>query len=98
MELDHVRLSLVILLALPPAALQAEPVRVVETEATFRAVDEGGGNRRELRLRQVRIENEYLRVDLLPQLGGRVRSVFNKAVGKELFLVRPIEWPRTRSA
>ena len=89
-------LSLGLLLALLPRQLPAGPVRVVDTEETFRVVDEGGGKPRKLRLRQVRLENEYLRVDFLPQLGGRVRSVFDKAAGKELFLVRPIEWPPTR--
>ena len=75
--------------------LEAEPVRMTETEETFRVVDEGGANARKMRLRQVRLENEYLRVDWLPQLGGRLRSAYNKAAGKELFLVRPIEWPST---
>lgn len=75
--------------------LPAEPVRVEETEETFRVVDEGGGNPRDMPLRQVRLENEHLRVDLLPQIGGRLRSAFDKAAGKELFLVRPIEWPST---
>jgi len=78
-----------------PGLLQAEPVRVTETEEVFRVVDEGGASARKMRLRQVRLENEYLRVDWLPQLGGRLRSAYNKAAGKELFLVRPIEWPST---
>ena len=72
------------------------PVRVNETEESFRVVDEGGGNPRQMQLRQVRLENAYLRVDLLPQIGGRLRSAFDKAPGKELFLVRPIEWPKTK--
>jgi tetratricopeptide (TPR) repeat protein len=87
--------SLVLLLAPLPLQLPAAPVRVIETEESFRVVDEGGGNPRKMRLRQVRLENEYLRVDFLPQIGGRLRSAFDKAAGKELFLVRPILWPKT---
>lgn len=88
--------ALVMVLALLPGAVRAESVRTVETEETFRVVDKGGANPRDLKLRRIRMENAYLRVDLLPQLGGRVRSVFDKAAGKELFLLRPIEWPATR--
>ena len=40
-------------------------------------------------LRQVRLENAWLRVDFLPQLGGRLRSAFDKAAGQELFRRRP---------
>ena len=78
-----------------PAAPAAGPVRVEESDETFRVVDEGGGNPRDVPLKRVRLENEHLRVDLLPQIGGRLRSAFDKAAGKELFLVRPIEWPST---
>ena len=44
--------SLVLLLALLPLQLSAAPVRVIETEESFRVVDEGGGNPRKMRLRQ----------------------------------------------
>ncbi|MDA1085496.1 MAG: DUF5107 domain-containing protein [Verrucomicrobia bacterium] len=79
-----------------PLLLAAAPVQIVETEEVFPVVDAGGANPREMSLHQVRMENAFLRVDLLPELGGRVRSVFDKAAGQELFLVRPIEWPDTR--
>ena len=48
--------SLVLLLAPLPLQLPAAPVRVIETEESFRVVDEGGGNPRKMRLRQVRLE------------------------------------------
>jgi hypothetical protein len=96
---DFLSTSLLLaLLAAPlPIALLAAPapVRVAETDATFTVTDEGGGNPRERTLRQVRLENEYLRVDFLPQLGGRLRAAFDKTANQELFLVRPIEWPPT---
>lgn len=39
------------------------------------------------------IENEYLRVTVLPELGGHVHSVFDKAVGREMFYVNQVVKP-----
>ena len=75
--------AVVMLLAILPHAVGAESVRISETEETFSVTDKGDTNPRDLKLRRVRMENEYLRVDLLPRLGGRVSSVFDKAAGKE---------------
>ncbi len=77
-------------------ALAGAPVRISEFEADFPVVDEGGGNPRTMRLHQVRLENAYLRVDFLPELGGRLKAMFDKPADRDLFLVRPIEWPPTR--
>jgi len=36
------------------------------------------------------LENRYLRVTVLPQLGGRVYSVFDKIAGREVFYKNPV--------
>jgi hypothetical protein len=95
MSMTPLLAGIAIVLFLPATAVRAESVSVVETEETFPVTDAQGANPREMKLRQVRMENAWLRADFLPQLGGRLRSVFDKAAGKEMFLVRPIEWTPT---
>ncbi|MCX8038429.1 MAG: DUF5107 domain-containing protein [Candidatus Sumerlaeia bacterium] len=39
------------------------------------------------------VENAYLRVTVIPELGGHVHSVFDKTTGKEMFYVNPVIKP-----
>lgn len=87
--------TLAVMLAVLAAGVGAEPVSVKETDETFAVTDKDGANPRDVKLRQIRVENSWLRADFLPQIGGRLRSVFDKAADREMFLVRPIEWTPT---
>lgn len=46
---------------------------------------------RELRL--VMVENEFFRVEVAPELGGRVYSLFDKRIGKEILFSNPVVKP-----
>jgi len=43
------------------------------------------GKRKEVSYRALVLENKYLRISVLPELGGRVRSVFDKIKNREIF-------------
>ena len=43
--------------------------------------------------RALYLENEYLRVTCLPELGGRLHSVFDKTQGREMFHLNPVIKP-----
>lgn len=79
-----------------PAAVSAGPVRAEETDRDFDVTDENGTNARKIRLHEITVENDTLRLTVLPQLGGRLAAVFDKAGGHDLFLKRPLQWPTTR--
>ena len=89
-------ISVLALLLSASVIAPAAPVQVDEADRQFDVTDEGGGNPRQMRLHQITVENDYLRITVLPQLGGRLATVFDKAAGQDLFLKRPIEWPKTR--
>ncbi len=41
------------------------------------------------------LENEYLKITCLPELGGRLHSVFDKTTGEEMFHLNPVIKPST---
>jgi hypothetical protein len=43
--------------------------------------------------RMVVMENEFLRVEVAPELGGRVYSLFDKCIGKEILFSNPVVKP-----
>jgi len=43
--------------------------------------------------RMVRLENEFLRVEVAPELGGRVYSLFDKRIGQEILFSNPVVKP-----
>ncbi|MBI5383940.1 MAG: DUF5107 domain-containing protein [Verrucomicrobia bacterium] len=43
--------------------------------------------------RMVALENEFLRVEVAPELGGRVYSLFDKRIGKEILFSNPVVKP-----
>jgi hypothetical protein len=43
--------------------------------------------------RMVVLENEFLRVEVAPELGGRVYSLFDKRIGKEILFSNPVVRP-----
>ena len=43
--------------------------------------------------RMVSLENEFLRVQVAPELGGRVYSLFDKRIGKEILFSNPVVKP-----
>jgi hypothetical protein len=43
--------------------------------------------------RMVVLENEFLRVEVAPELGGRVYSLFDKRIGKEILFSNPVVKP-----
>ncbi|HJO05664.1 MAG TPA: DUF5107 domain-containing protein [Acidobacteriota bacterium] len=59
----------------------------------YTAQDRFGSERVDRTYRAVFIENEYLRVMCLPEIGGRIQSVFDKVTGQEMFyrnhVIRP---------
>ena len=44
-------------------------------------------------IRMVRLENEFLRVEVAPELGGRVYSLFDKRIGQEILFSNPVIRP-----
>lgn len=55
--------------------------------------DDLGDERVDRRYRAVYIENEFLKVTCLPQLGGRIHSVFDKTTNREMFHTNPVIKP-----
>lgn len=45
------------------------------------------------KFRLVTLENEYLRVEVMPELGGRVYSLWDKRIGKEILFRNPVVKP-----
>lgn len=43
--------------------------------------------------RMVTLENEHLRVEVAPELGGRVHSLFDKRIGQEILFSNPVVKP-----
>lgn len=43
--------------------------------------------------RMVSLENEFLRVEIAPELGGRIYSLFDKRIGKEILFSNPVVKP-----
>ena len=43
--------------------------------------------------RMVALENDYLRVEVAPELGGRVYSLFDKRIGREILFSNPVVKP-----
>ncbi len=52
-----------------------------------------GRSRRHREFKAVELENEHLRATFLPELGGRLWSLFDKDEGKELLHVNPVFQP-----
>ena len=87
-------LALLLVSAPVPPAFSAA-VEVTESDREFPVTEEDGSNPRAMVLHQIVLENAYLRVVILPRLGGRVAEVFSKAAAQQLFAVRPILWTPT---
>lgn len=49
--------------------------------------------RRLLSLKSLVLENEYLKVTVFPELGGRVHSIIDKTLGRELLFSNPVIQP-----
>ena len=49
--------------------------------------------RKVLPLKSIVLENEYLKVIVLPQYGGRVHSIYDKVTGEELLFTNPVIQP-----
>jgi len=47
-------------------------------------LDDLGGRRRERTYRAVYLENEYLKVTVLPEMGGKVWAIFDKTAGRDV--------------
>ncbi len=43
--------------------------------------------------RTVAVENEFLRVEVTPELGGRIYSIFDKRIGQEILFSNPVVKP-----
>lgn len=50
-------------------------------------------DRKKLSLKSLTLENEFLKVTLFPELGGRIHSIFDKKLGRELLFVNPVIQP-----
>ena len=50
-------------------------------------------SRKKLSLKSYTLENEFLRVVVFPELGGRIHSIFDKKLGRELLFVNPVIQP-----
>jgi len=74
----------------------AEPVEVAEHTVTRRVTYQDGREAEDVKFRRIVMENEYLRVSVLPELGGRVEEVLDKTTGQSVFLKEPILWPKTK--
>lgn len=49
--------------------------------------------RKLLSLKSLVLENDYLRVTVLPEYGGRIHSIYDKTVGEELLFTNPVIQP-----
>lgn len=49
--------------------------------------------RKMLSLKSFTLENEYLKVIVLPELGGRIHSIYDKVLKRELLFVNPVIQP-----
>ena len=83
-------------LATTKNAYSNDEVIISENTTVLEVIDEDGSNPRQITVHHVLMENEFLRVTVYPELGGRVASVFDKSRNREMFLRRPVSWPKTR--
>lgn len=65
----------------------------VNTILPYRLQDGYGRKRRRRAFKAFTLENEHLRAVFLPQLGGRLWSLFDKDAGRELLHVNPVFQP-----
>ncbi|GHB46581.1 hypothetical protein GCM10010331_37570 [Streptomyces xanthochromogenes] len=65
----------------------------LETLLPVRVLDGYGRERETVELDTIVIENDRLRVTVLPGLGGRVHSLFHKPTGRELLYTNPVFQP-----
>ncbi|MEU9191784.1 DUF5107 domain-containing protein [Streptomyces hundungensis] len=65
----------------------------LETLLPVRVLDGYGRERSTVELDTIVIENDRLRVTVLPGLGGRVHSLFHKPTGRELLYTNPVFQP-----
>ncbi len=65
----------------------------LETLLPVRVLDGYGRERDTVELDTIVIENDRLRVTVLPGLGGRVHSLFHKPTGRELLYTNPVFQP-----
>ncbi len=59
----------------------------------YRLFDKYDRNKKPIQLKTVVLENDIIRVQFLPEQGGRLYSMFNKKTGKEVFLKNPVYQP-----
>jgi len=78
--------------AVAGAADRAVNVKAETTPWMF--ADEKGQNVREVNVQQVVLENEYVRVLVVPSLGGRIARLFDKTANADVFqrVEQPIKW------
>ena len=76
----------------------APPSRCTVTERTVtrQVTYEDKRPAQNVSFRQVVMENDYLQVTFLPELGGRIEKVLDKTTGESVFLERPVIWPETK--
>lgn len=65
----------------------------VNTILPYTKQDDYGRKRRRRAFKAAVLENEHLRATFLPQLGGRLWSLFDKDAGRELLHVNPVFQP-----
>ncbi len=50
-------------------------------------------SRKKLSLKAYTLENEFLKVVVFPELGGRIHSIYDKKLGRELLFINPVIQP-----
>lgn len=98
--------ALLPLLAGMNSVASAAAVQVSEHEVTYPAVDvkdqwkapdKRTGTSWKISTRQVVLENAFVRVVMLPQLGGRIAEIQDKTTGKQMFYtVSELGWSKNR--
>ncbi|WP_282704872.1 DUF5107 domain-containing protein [Streptantibioticus silvisoli] len=79
--------------ALPPDMARQIGYRPLETLLPVRRLDGYGRDRTPAALDALVVENDRLRVTVLPGLGGRIHSLFHKPTGRELLYRNPVFQP-----
>ncbi|MGP3976440.1 DUF5107 domain-containing protein [Streptomyces sp. 8N114] len=79
--------------ALPPEVARQVGYAPLRSVLPTRVLDGYGRRRTPTRLDTLVLENDQLRVTVLPGLGGRIASLFHKPTARELLYVNPVFQP-----